>query len=141
MIDRAAAILGLVLLMACAALAALLELSLVGLYAGGLLVPVAVPFALAGNWILPRLARSLFDRTAAMFAVFAAWLVPIAILALTPRPEGDVYVLGNSAMQYVFYGTFFGGIIVGIVTLVTCAPVPAARARAGAQRSGSVRYR
>jgi hypothetical protein len=133
--ERIVAGVGLVLLCLASALAGLVELSLVPLYLGSYVLPVAVPLALAGNWFLPRLARGLVDVPAVMVAVVGAWLVPIVILALTPRPEGDVYVPAGSAVQWVFYATLFGGVVVGTVSVVLTGPAaPPAR-----QGPGSVR--
>lgn len=122
MIDRIASVAGVVLLVLASALASLLELSLVPLYLGSYLVPVSVPLALGLNWLLPRLARRLVDAPGPMALILAAWLVPMAGLALTPRPEGDVYVPAGSGVQWVYYATLFGGIVVGVATLVLAAP-------------------
>lgn len=109
---------GLVLVCAAAALAALIELLLVPLYVGSQLVPVAAVFGVVSNVAFPRLARVFLDRPAAMLAPFACWLLPTVLLALTPRPEGDVLVPGGSGVQWVFYALLFGGILAGIVTIV-----------------------
>jgi hypothetical protein len=116
--------LGLLLLCACGALSSLLELSLVPLYSGGALVPVTVLFGVVGNVALPRLARVFVDRPSAMAAPFVCWLVPLVLLALTPRPEGDVFVPGGGNVQFVFYGLLLGGIAAGIATMVLSAPRP-----------------
>ena len=110
--------LGLLLLCAVAVLSALLEVLLVPLRDGTWLVPVAVLFALAGNVALPRLARAFVDTTAAMAAAFLSWLLPVLILALTPRPEGDVLIRAGAGEQWVFYGVLLGGAVAGTATLV-----------------------
>lgn len=132
--ERISAVAGVVLLCLCAALAALIELSLVPLYAGSVLVPVAAPLALAGNWFLPRLARQLVDGPGVMVAVVACWLLPLVILALTPRPEGDVYVPAGSGVQWVFYAALFGGVVVGTASIVLAGPPVPPRQRPGSLR-------
>ena len=139
---------GVLLLCLCAALSALLELSLVPLYVAGTIAPVSVPLALIGNAVLPRLTRRLVDAPGAMALVLACWLLPLVILALTPRPEGDVYVRANAGDQWVFYAVLFGGLAVGVVTVVLAGTRPVTRpgprpgprpGRQPAERPGSVR--
>ena len=113
---------GLVLLCVVAALAALLELLIVPLYDGGTIVPVTVLFGVVGNIALPRLARSFADRTGAMVAVFAAWLLPLVVLAMTPRAEGDVLVRAGGSEEKVFYALLLGGLVAGVATIVLAAP-------------------
>ena len=134
MSERISAVAGVVLLCLCSALAALIELSLVPLYVGSVIAPVAVPLALAGNWFLPRLARQLVDGPGAMVAVVACWLLPLVFLALTPRPEGDVYVPAGSGVQWVFYAALFGGVVVGTASIVLAGPPGPPRQRAGSLR-------
>ncbi|MGI8762243.1 MAG: hypothetical protein ACR2LF_13295 [Jatrophihabitantaceae bacterium] len=110
--------LGVALVCGCAVLAAVLELMFVPLYAGGALVPVSVLFAVASNVAFPRLARELLDSTIATVAPFAAWLVPMLVLSMTPRSEGDVLVSGTGGQQWVFYGVLLGGAIAGTATAV-----------------------
>lgn len=113
---------GVLLLCAVGALAALLELLIVPLYDGGTIVPVTVLFGVVGNVALPRLARSFVDRTAAVVAPFAAWLLPLVILAMTPRAEGDVLVRAGGAEEKVFYALLLGGLVAGVATIVLSAP-------------------
>jgi hypothetical protein len=126
--------LGVVLLCGCAALAALLELLLVPLRIGTTLVPVTVLFALAGNVAFPRLAHVLIASPAAALAPFLAWLAPMLILSMTPRPAGDVLVRGGGGEQWVFYGVLLGGAVAGTATVVLSAPSRRARLLA-AQRA------
>jgi hypothetical protein len=124
--DQAVRWAGLLLLCVAAALAALLELLIVPLYDGGTIMPVTVLFGIVGNVALPRLARALADRTGAMVAVFAAWLVPLVLLAMTPRAEGDVLVRAGGAEEKVFYALLLGGLVAGVATIVL-APMPRGR--------------
>jgi hypothetical protein len=112
---------GVTLLSGCAALAALITVFLVPLYAGSVIVPVAVALALAGNIVLPRLAHGLIERTAATALPFLSWLLVTVIVGLTPRPEGDV-VLPGGGVQWVSYGVLLGGALAGTTTVVLSAP-------------------
>jgi hypothetical protein len=113
-----------VLVAACAALAGLLELFLVPLYAGSTLVPIAVLLAVASNACLPRLSRAIVPSTGAAVVPFAAWLVVVVGIGLTTRPEGDVVLPGGGGVQWVGYGVLLGGALAGTVTLVLSAPAP-----------------
>ena len=124
--DQAVRWAGVLLLCAAAALAALLELLIVPLYDGGTIMPVTVLFGVVGNIALPRLARSFADRTGAMVAVFAAWLLPLVIFAMTPRAEGDVLVRAGGSEEKVFYALLLGGLVAGVATIVL-APMPRGR--------------
>lgn len=123
--------LGLALLCGCSLLAAILELMFIPLYAGTVLVPVAVAGAVVGNVVLPRLAWGLVpsSRTAAL--PLLAWLLVMLAVVLLPRPEGDVLLPGAS-LTWVSYGVLLGGALAGAVTLVVLSHPP--RTEAGAQR-------
>ena len=109
---------GVILLCACAMLAALLALFLVPLYAGSVIVPVAVVIALASNVALPRLARALVETTAATALPFGSWLLVVIVVGVMPRPEGDVVLPGgNGGAQWVAYGVLLGGALAGTVTV------------------------
>jgi hypothetical protein len=59
------------------------------------------------------------DRPAGSAAPFLCWLVPVLVLALLPRPEGDVLVAGSGGQQYAFYGVLLGGCVAGFISLVS----------------------
>lgn len=121
---------GVGLLTACGALAALLEALLVPLYAGTVIVPVAVVLALASNAGLPLLARRLVPTTLAALLPFLSWLVVVVGFGLVSRPAGDVIFPGQpAAAQYVGYGVLLGGALVGTITVVASSPPPASRPR------------
>ncbi len=119
--------LGVVLLCAAGALAGLLELLLVPLYAGSVIIPVAVLLAVLTNFVLPRLARGLVPSAAAAIAPFLLWLVVVLGLSVITRPEGDVLLPGGS-LQWVSYGLLLGGGLAGVIGVVTSAPPPPQRA-------------
>jgi hypothetical protein len=118
--------LGVALIAACSALAALLEVLLVPLYAGSAVVPVAVLLALLSNVGLPWLARSLVASTLAALAPFAAWLLVAVGFGAFGRPEGDVIMpTSPHSLAYVVYGVLLGGTLAGTVTVVWLSPPPA----------------
>ena len=119
---------GVVVVCAAAALAGMFEVLLVPLYAGRVLVPVAVVLAVAGNVLLPRLARSLVDSTWAAAAPVVVWLVVTVWLGFTARPEGDVLLPGGGYVQWVGFGMFLGGLAAGLATVITGMPPPGGRA-------------
>ncbi len=118
---------GLLLVCLSAALSAVLELLLVPLRAGTAMAPVSVLFAVVGNVVFPRMGRVFANRTSALAGPFAAWLIPLVLLALAGRPEGDVLIPGGDGEQWVFYATLVFGSIAGVVSVVTGAPPPPAR--------------
>jgi hypothetical protein len=110
---------GVAVLCGCAMLAAVLALFLVPVYAGTVVVPVAVAAALATNIVLPRLARALIPTTGAAMLPFASWLIVVIAVGTFPRPEGDVVLPGGGgALQWVSYGVLLGGALAGTVTVV-----------------------
>lgn len=119
---------GLVLVALCGALAGLLEVLLVPLYAGGVIVPVAVVLSLLSNFALPRLAHTLRPTAPAALAPFLLWLVVVIGFGVVTRPEGDVILPGApNTVVYVVYGMLLGGALVGTVTVVMSSPAPAKR--------------
>ena len=116
------AVAGIVLLCLAAILAVAIVLLLVPLREGTTMVPVSVLFAAVSNVVLPRMGRSFATRTGAMAAPFLAWLVPMVLLALTARPEGDVIVPGGGGEQWVYYLVLLAGGVSGMVTVATGAP-------------------
>jgi hypothetical protein len=122
---------GVAVVSACAALAALVEALLVPLYAGSVIVPVAVLLAVAGNLAFPRMARTQVPTTFASLVPLLVWLA-VMFLFLAGRPEGDIAFPGKpGAVVWVFYGTVFGGAVAGVVAIVTAIPPPAPRSAPG----------
>lgn len=113
-----------------AILAAALDVFLLPFYVGSVIAPVSIALAVVGNIVVPRLSRSLVNSTAGAAVPFAAWVLVVVVLALYPRPEGDVIVPGGGSVELVFWGTLIAGTVAGLVTVVvTATPIPA---RAGA---------
>lgn len=109
--------LGVVLTCAAAALAALLEMFFVPLYAGTAVVPVAALAAVVGNVVLPRLGYRLVPRTLAAALPFLVWLAVLIAVGLVSRPEGDVVLPGGDPLQWVSYAVVLGGAVAGAVTV------------------------
>lgn len=108
----------LVLLCAAAALAGLLEVLFVPFYIGSVLTPVVVPIALVTNYVWTRLGYTLVRTTTGAVAPFVCWVIPVLGLALFPRPEGDVIVIGGGGQQWVYYGLLLLGCLSGFVSIV-----------------------
>lgn len=113
---------GVVLLTLCAMLLGLLELFLVPLRSGKVLIPVAVVLAIAGNVIVPALARSLVQRALGAVLPFLGWLAVAIAIGLVSRPEGDVILPGGGYVAWVGYGVLLGGAVAGTIAMVLSGP-------------------
>ncbi len=131
---------GVVLCVLCAALAALIEVTLVPLYVGSVIVPVTLLLTAATSVALPVLARRMVDGSAAVLATFApfvAWVVTYFVLA-AQRSEGDVLLTGSGAAGVVGLVLLAVGAITGITTAAVVAfRGPAAGTAPPAPRTGS----
>jgi hypothetical protein len=110
-----------VLVCAAAALSALLELFYIPVYVGAAIAPFTVLAAAVGNVLLPRLGRAAWGSTAGGVLAVVFWLVPLLVLSLLPRPEGDVIVEGGQNQQYVFYALVLVGSLVGFASALVSA--------------------
>jgi hypothetical protein len=114
---------GLLFVALSAVLAAVVEVTLVPLYVGAVLVPVAVVVALATNVLLPVLAFRLVRRGLAAALPFVLWLVVAFTFGVVARPEGDVLLPGGSAaLEWTSYGVLLGGALAGTLTVVFLVP-------------------
>lgn len=111
----------------CAIGASVLELLFVPFYVGSVLLPVVVPAAVVGNVLLPGLGYRLMGRTLGGVLPFLSWLVPLLVLSLTPRSEGDVIVLAEQGQEWTFYGVLLLGTAAALAT-VNRLSAPARRA-------------
>ena len=109
---------GTVLLGASALVFGALQVFLVPLRWGTELLGLSVVLAIVGNIALVWLARRGLDSAKAAVIVLGCWFVPVAGLAMVPRPEGDVLIPGGGTEQWVYAMTLLGGIVAGIVTLM-----------------------
>lgn len=125
---------GVALVTVSGAFAGWIEALLVPYYIGSAIVPITLVFAIAGNWYLPRLSRTLVPKTAAAVLPFVAWLLVVLLIASATRPEGDVILPGGDTDKYVSYGLLLLGGLAGIVSIVLSVPV---RSRQGQSDAGS----
>ena len=113
-------------------------LALVGIYwlpmrVGGVLVPVSVLAAVAGNLLLVGQAHRLSGSRAVAVLPALAWLV-VAVGGMVRRPEGDLILTGGGATGVVN--------LLFLLLGVTAAAVAVGRALAGPDRrvsSGAAR--
>lgn len=91
-----------------------IEVLLTPLRWGTVLVPVSVLLAVLGNVVLVGLARHGLGSNRIGLGVLAAWIVPVFVIGLLPRPEGDVIVPGGGGEQWVYFGTLFVGAAAGL---------------------------
>jgi len=138
-VDRRAGALALVLVCLSAVLFGLLNVFFVPFYVGSSLVPIAAVAAVVGNIALPSLALAATGRAGPGIATVLCWFVPVVVLTMYVRPEGDVIVLAQTDQEYTFYGLLLGGAIAGLAT-VSWWTRRGRQHRADGQ-SGSVRYR
>jgi len=130
---------GVIALVLCGLLCGLLEALLVPLYAGTVVVPVAVVLAIGSNIALPRLVWALVPRTGIAALPFLAWLLVVIGFGSLTRPEGDVILPGGGpgGVVWVTYGMLLLGAVAGAGTLFAMANPPAPRAGGPAGGPGS----
>jgi hypothetical protein len=108
------------LLCGCAFLSALLELLFLGqFYVGTFLVPVVVVAAIVGNIVLPLWGSRIVHTVGGAVWPVLAWLVPILVLTMYTRPEGDLFVIAEYEQQWVFYALLLLGAGAGFATVVS----------------------
>jgi hypothetical protein len=131
--------LGVLVLVLCGLLSGLLDALLVPLYAGSVIVPLAVVTAVVGNVALPTLARMLVPRGGIAALPFVGWLIVVVVFGSVARPEGDVILPGApGGAKWVSYGMLLLGTLAGAGTLLLAsnpARPPAAPTR-DADRTG-----
>lgn len=102
-----------------AALSAMLELAFLSeFYAGTVIIPVTIVAAMVGNVLLPMLGLRALGRTAGAVLPLLCWLIPVLVLTMYNRPEGDLFVIAEYQQQYAFYGLLLGGSAAGLATVV-----------------------
>jgi hypothetical protein len=120
--------LAIALLCACAAMSALLELLFIGqFYIGTILIPVVVLAALVGNVVLPVWGFRTVHRASGAVLPVVFWLIPILVLTMYTRPEGDLFVITPYWQEWAFYGLLLAGAVTGFGTIVVLGGGPAAR--------------
>jgi 4-amino-4-deoxy-L-arabinose transferase-like glycosyltransferase len=137
--ERGAGAVALVLTCLSAVLFGLIDVLFVPVYIGTTLIPFAAIVAVLGNIALPTLAADAAGRPGAGTLAVACWFVPVVVLTMYLRPEGDVIVLAQHDQEYTYYGLLLGGVVAGLVTVAVL--TRRSNARRADYQSGSVRYR
>lgn len=137
--SRSAAIAGWGLLgVVAAAWLALAEVFWLPLRVGGVLVPVSVLAAVAGNLLLVEQAfRRTGSRVVALLPA-VTWLV-IAVGAAVRRPEGDLVLVGGGSLGVVGLAFLLGGVVAAsfAVARVLARPVRPAAGPTGSGTGGA----
>ena len=115
-IRRAVVIAGLTTYLLAGIASAAIETLLVPLRHGTVLIPLAVPLAIATNIALPLLSRQLTDTMSGGLPPVIGWIGTVMVLA-SSRPEGDVLLPGGPGDKWVSYGLLLGGAIAGLITI------------------------
>lgn len=100
---------GLLVVVLAAALA-LVEVFWLPLRVGGVLVPLSVAAAVAGNLMLVALAHRLTGWRVAAVLPALIWLT-VAVAASIRRPEGDLLITGGGASGVVNLGFLLLGVV------------------------------
>jgi hypothetical protein len=135
-----------VAVVAVAAWLALVEVFWLPLRVGGVLVPVSVPAAVAGNLLLVGAALRLTGSRLVAVLPAVAWVV-VAVAAMMRRPEGDLVIIGRGplgviGLAFLLLGVVAAAVAVGRVLAtprtprVTTAPGPPP-CRAGSGSGGA----
>jgi hypothetical protein len=98
---------------------ALVEVFWLPLRVGGVLLPLSVPAAVAGNLLLVHLAHRLSGSRVVAVLPALAWLV-VALAAMVRRPEGDLVLVGSgsagvAAMAFLLCGLLAAAVACGRV--------------------------
>jgi hypothetical protein len=93
-----------------AAWLALVEVFWLPLRVGGVLVPLSVVAAVAGNLLMPRLALRLAESRLVAALTGVAWLV-VVVAGMIRRPEGDLIITGGGATGVVNLAFLLCGVL------------------------------
>jgi hypothetical protein len=111
---------------------AIVEVFWLPLRVGGVLVPLSVVGAVAGNLALGAAARRLSGSGVAAVLAAVAWLV-VVVGAMIPRSEGDLLIVGGGdtgAVNVVF-------LMAGVVSAAYATGRALVRGRAGSGTGGA----
>ena len=89
---------------------AVVEVFWLPLRVGGVLVPVSVVAAVAGNLLMPRLALRLAESRLVAGLTGVAWLV-VVVAGMIRRPEGDLLITGGGATGVVNLAFLLCGVL------------------------------
>jgi hypothetical protein len=111
---------------------AVVEVFWLPLRIGGVLVPLSVAGAVAGNLAIGAAARRLSGSGTAAVLAAGAWLV-VVVAAMIPRSEGDLLIVGGGTTGVV--NIVF--LMAGVVSAAYATGRALARGRAGSGTGGA----
>ncbi len=86
------------------AMSAVLEILLVPFYVGGVIFPITLVLAIAGNVFLARGLRSLVGSMGLAALPLLAWVLVVLVMGFFADSKGDVFLPGYGQGQYVSLG-------------------------------------
>lgn len=89
---------------------AVVEVFWLPLRVGGVLLPLSVVGAVVGNLAVGAAARRLSGSGTAAVLAAVAWLV-VVVVAMIPRPEGDLLIVGNGRTGIVSVVFLMAGVV------------------------------
>jgi hypothetical protein len=125
-----------VLVVAAAVELALVEVFWLPLRVFGVLVPVSVVAAVAGNLLLVSLAARLTGSRVVAALPALVWLV-IAVGGSIRRPEGDLVVTGGGASGFVSLAFLLFGVVAAAFAVGRVMAAPVSRPRTGSGTGGA----
>ena len=120
---------------------ALVEVFWLPLRVGGVLVPVSLVAAVAGNLLLPGLALRLSGSRLVAVLPGVAWLV-VVVGAMMRRPEGDLVITGSGVtgtlnLVFLLVGVLAAAVAVGRILGTPARPPVSPGAAPAPDRTGS----
>jgi hypothetical protein len=115
-----------VAIVAVAAWLALVEVFWLPLRVGGILLPLSVPAAVAGNLLLVGTALRLTRSRLVAVLPAAVWLV-VVVAAMMRRPEGDLVIIGRGALGSVGLTFLLAGVLAAAVAVGRALATPRTR--------------
>jgi hypothetical protein len=115
-----------VAIVAVAAWLALVEVFWLPLRVGGILLPLSVPAAVAGNLLLVGTALRLTRSRLVAVLPAVVWLV-VVVAAMMRRPEGDLVIIGRGALGGVGLTFLLVGVLAAAVAVGRALATPRTR--------------
>lgn len=99
------------------AMSAVLEILLVPFYVAGVIFPITLVLAIAGNVFLARGLRSLVGSMGLAALPLLAWVLVVLVMGFFADSKGDVFLPGYGQGQYVSLGLPLVGIVAGVMAI------------------------
>lgn len=116
-VDRAATAGVVIVITLCAVLLSFFAALLVPLRIGTVLIPIAIPLALATVWFAPRVLEQGGAPLFARFLPYIAWLITTYALG-AGSSEGDRLLPAGGGLSAVSYAVLLGGAMLGPVAVM-----------------------